>query len=211
MRPQPRHALILCHPSANSFTAAIAKRYRETVAAAGHDVIVRDLYRLQFDPVLKFTELDGSRPPDVALELATLAECDVFVFVYPIWFGAPPAMLVGYVDRVFGAAYPFAAIKERRTHPLLTGKQLVSLTVSGSMRTWLEEKGVIMSVRNLFERYLADIFAMRGTEHFHFDGVIDPLADLDARIHLHDVGEAAKRVMGRLVRDGREKREPAAA
>jgi len=102
--PKPlRHAIIASHPDANSFTLAIARDYAEAVRSHGHEAIVRDLYQRGFDPVLNLEERNGEPGADVLAEWETLGEIDVFVLVYPIWFGAPPAMIKGYIDRVFGA------------------------------------------------------------------------------------------------------------
>lgn len=107
--PAPSHVVILCHPEAHSFNAAVAARYCAAVEDCGQKAIVRDLYAMRFDPVLRSEERPGTRgffqSPHVAYEMSMLAEADVIVFVYPIWFGLPPAMLKGYVDRVLGSNF----------------------------------------------------------------------------------------------------------
>lgn len=189
-----KHALIVCHPSPDSFTMAVAQRYAETVRQHRHDVVIRDLYALNFDPVLRNPGGSG-HDPDVEEELAALAGTDVLVFIYPIWFGAPPAMLKGYIDRVLGAEFAFDAIEERMPHPLLAGKRLISFTSSGSLKAWLDERGVLMSMRNLFDRYLAEIFALGETEHVHFDGISDRLPEHEVQINLRDVEDMANEVV----------------
>ena len=88
-----KHAVIVAHPDADSFTMAVARAYSETVAARGQVAVLRDLYRLGFDPVLKAAERPTggafTPAPDVAAELEELRGADIFVLVYPIWFGAP--------------------------------------------------------------------------------------------------------------------------
>ncbi len=100
-----------------------------------------------------------------------LGKVDVFVLVYPIWFGTPPAMLKGYIDRVFGAGRTFGQGGEGGTSDVLAGKRLVSLTSSGSHRAWLAEKGVLGSLRTVYDRYFADVFGFTETHRYHFDGV----------------------------------------
>ena len=194
-----KHSLIVCHPEATSFTMAIAHRYAETVGRFRHQVEVRDLYRLGFDPLLKAEERPGAPDhaiaQDVVAELGALAGTDIFVLVYPLWFGARPAAITGYIERVFGAEFLFSSETTRHRHPLLAGKRLVSLTVSGSMSAWLDEKGVLLSLRNLFEQYLADIFDMTAVDHVHLDGVIPGLPDLEYRQLLLQVEDVAKAVM----------------
>ena len=95
------HLIIFGHPSTESFNAALAQAYEETVRSRHHSTTRRDLYALNFDPLLSESERTASdltRVRDDArheLELATQA--DVIVFVYPLWFGAPPAIVKGYL------------------------------------------------------------------------------------------------------------------
>jgi NAD(P)H dehydrogenase (quinone) len=199
MRPL-KHAIIVCHPAEDSFTLAIAKRYAEAVRAHGHETVVRDLYRLSFDPVLKNDERQGQPRDDVVREWQVLGDVDVFVLVYPIWFGAPPAMMKGYIDRVFGAGRMRGSAGEGSEVSGLQGKQLVSLTLSGTMRAWLDEKGVLGSLRNVFDRYMADVFGLAETHHYHFDGVQPGLPERDYRFQLAKVGEAATEVLTRVGR-----------
>ena len=193
-----KHAIIACHPAEDSFTLAIANRYAEAVRSHGHEAIVRDLYRLGFDPVLKLEEREGEPAGDVIAEWDALGEIDVFVLVYPIWFGAPPAMLVGYIDRVLGAGRARGEAREGSHSSILQGKYLVSLTLSGSMRAWLDEKGVMESLRNLFDRYLGEVFGLPETHHYHFDGVQPGLPERDYRFHLAKADYAAEEILGRI-------------
>ena len=63
-----KHAVIACHPEEASFTLSVAQRYAETVRARAQDVVVRDLYRMGFDPVLSATERHGHPADDVEQE-----------------------------------------------------------------------------------------------------------------------------------------------
>jgi NAD(P)H dehydrogenase (quinone) len=193
-----KHAIIAAHPSAKSFTLSVAERYAETVRARGHEAVIRDLYRMGFDPVLREQERQGNPGEDVVQEWALLGKVDVFVLVYPIWFGTPPAMLKGYIDRVFGAGRTLGWGGEGGEGEVLSGKRLVSLTSSGSMRAWLDEKGVLGSLRNVFDRYLAEVFGFAETARYHFDGIARDLPDRDARMHLKQVENAACECLSRM-------------
>lgn len=193
-----KHAIIVCHPEEDSFTLSVAHRYAEAVQAHGHEAVIRDLYRMKFDPVLHAEERKGEPASDVTEEWATLGKVDVYVLVYPIWFGTPPAMLKGYIDRVFGAGRDRGWGGEGGTSELLAGKRLVSLTSSGSMRAWLSEKGVLGSLRTVYDRYFADVFGFSETHRYHFDGVTDDIPERDVSMHLHEVEKAARDVMARL-------------
>lgn len=194
-----KHAIIACHPEKKSFTLSVANRYAEAVRSHGHEAVVRDLYRMRFNPVLRAKERQGTPADDVTKEWALLGKIDVFVFVYPIWFGTPPAMLKGYIDRVFGAGRTRGMGGKGGSGEVLTGKRLVSLTSSGSSRAWLDEKGVLTSLRTVYDRYLAGVFGFTETHHYHFDGVTEDLPERDVRMHLLEVDKAAREVMSRMV------------
>ncbi len=162
------HGLNPYHPV---FHFAMAERYAEAVREHGHEAIVRDLYRTKFNPVLKPSEREGQPAADVVREWGQLGKPDVFVLVYPIWFGTPPAMLKGYIDRVFGAGRTRGSGGEGGSRERLSGTHLVSLTSSGSLRAWLSEKGVLGALRTVYDRYLAEVFGFAETHHYHFDGV----------------------------------------
>lgn len=193
-----KHAIIACHPAEDSFTLSAARRYDEAVRASGHETVLRDLYRIGFDPLLREEERRGRPAEDVTGEWAVLGKVDVFVLVYPIWFGTPPAMLKGYIDRVFGAGRSFGQGGEGAEGEMLAGKRLVSFTSSGSHRAWLDEKGVLGSLRTVYDRYLSDVFGFSETHRYHFDGVTEDVPEREIRMHLDTAARAAREVMSRM-------------
>jgi NAD(P)H dehydrogenase (quinone) len=202
---QPKHAVIVCHPDEASFTTSVAKTYCAAVAANGQTAVLRDLYRIGFDPVLKSAERNRSADcvptSDVAAELDLLHGADAFVLIYPIWFGTPPAMLKGYVERVLGAGFSFEALSHRLEnplHPLLGGKQLLSFSSSGMKRRWLEEQGAWLSLQTIFDGYLARAFWMSTPEHIHFDAIHDGMSEAAAQAHFAEVENEAARMCARL-------------
>lgn len=178
----PKHAVIVAHPEPDSFAMSVARTYVEAVGAQEQIAVLRDLYRLDFDPVLKAEErLPTGRftpAPDVAAELDAIDGTDVFVLVYPLWFGTPPAMLKGYIERVLGAGFSRAGGHlHQPVHPLLGGKKLLSFSSSGATHRWIEEQGVARGLQSILDGYLARAFWMDTPEHVHFGPIS---ADLDA-------------------------------
>lgn len=173
------HLVVVGHPAADSFNHAVARAYADAVRACGQTAVVRDLYAMGFDPLLKADERPGTAgsriAPDVEAELALVRPCSVVTLVYPIWFGMPPAIITGYVDRVLGAGLAAQSIRQGEDHDLLRGKQLVLLTTSGSTRPWLAERGQWHGLREAFDFYLESIFSFAGCEHEHFDSIVSPL------------------------------------
>jgi NAD(P)H dehydrogenase (quinone) len=104
-------SVILGHPDIESFNYAIAKTVAETLRNGGHDVIFHDLYRENFPPVIPTGEIPGDAPlPDVIQRHCTeIAEAEGIIVIHPNWWGQPPAILKGWIDRVIrpGVAYEF--------------------------------------------------------------------------------------------------------
>ena len=103
-----RILVILGHPANKSFCAALADSYVKGAEAAGNEVRLISLGNLSFDPVLHngyatIQELE----PDLVTAQAAITWAEHIVFVYPIWWGAMPALLKGFVDRVFLPGFAF--------------------------------------------------------------------------------------------------------
>ena len=198
MNPNAMQYLVVeAHPSPESFNRQVASTIAETVRACGHAATLRDLYAIGFDPVLRADERPGPDHdlyPDVATEIELLSAADVLVLVFPIWFGMPPAMIKGYVDRVMGAQTEPWRLREGLASPALAGKRLVVVTSSGTTLPWLEGKGQWVALSHAFEEYLVDIFGMRGSEHLHFDAVVAGLSEQVVREHLETTRERFRRI-----------------
>lgn len=106
-----RVLLVLAHPDPASFNAAIAARARDALARLGHEVVFHNLYAEGFEPLLFQAEfpVGAELPPHIAEHCRDLASAEGIVIVHPNWWGTPPAIMKGWIDRVFrpGLAYEF--------------------------------------------------------------------------------------------------------
>lgn len=106
-----RILIILAHPDENSFNHAIANQAAQTLGKNGHEVVFHDLYKENFDPILPAGEIpkDVELPNNIAKHCKELTEADGIIVVHPNWWGMPPALLTGWIDRVIrpGVAYEF--------------------------------------------------------------------------------------------------------
>jgi len=104
-------SLILAHPYAGSFNHAIAHAAADALRSNGHAVSLHDLYAENFNPVITARELvsDVSDDPLVQAHCREIKAAEGLVIVHPNWWGQPPAILKGWVDRVLrnGVAYTF--------------------------------------------------------------------------------------------------------
>ena len=103
--------VVLGHPRPGSFNHAIAEVVLTTLRERGHRASFHDLCQEGFDPALPAKEMleQGPVPDAVARHCRELAAADGIVIVHPNWWGQPPAVLTGWIDRVFrpGVAYRF--------------------------------------------------------------------------------------------------------
>jgi putative NADPH-quinone reductase len=104
-------SVVLAHPTEGSFNHAIASRAVKVLKRKGHEVCFHDLYQEHFDPVLTGVEIPKGTllPPAIQRHCAEIAEADGIIVVHPNWWGQPPAILKGWIDRVIrpGVAYEF--------------------------------------------------------------------------------------------------------
>ena len=195
-----KHAVIITHPNAQSFTSSVAGTYAKACEALGDSVVVRDLYRMGFDPCLKPDEMPFAQSfqpgADVAAEREVLKDCDVFALFYPLWLNAPPAMLKGYLERVFGFGFAYGGAGHSY-NPLLTGRKLISFSSSGAPSEWLEETGSLSALRALFDIYFASLCGMTVLDHVHAGNIVPGASSYFIQARLDDVRKTVNQHFGR--------------
>ncbi len=153
--------IIYAHPYPASFNAAMKDRAVEVLGKAGHDVKVSDLYAMRFKATLDMDDFPdpcnrsffsianemmagftrGKLAPDVLAEIAKVKWADLLIFQFPIWWSSMPAMLKGWIDRVFvqgfvvnlpnGQVYADGLLKSK--------KALISTTMGSAMELYTED------------------------------------------------------------------------
>lgn len=103
--------VVLGHPNEDSFNHAIAQRVIIHLENRGHEVVFHDLHKEKFNPIIEKDEIPESKycNDDIEKYCNELKEADGIIVVHPNWWGQPPAILKGWIDRVFrpGIAYTF--------------------------------------------------------------------------------------------------------
>ncbi len=143
--------IVLAHPEGKSFNARLARETQQSLSAAGWQTTLSDLYAMDFDPregAWHFTsrkETDrfhaqteqrhsvdtDSIPPDVQTEIDHILESDLLVVHFPLWWFGPPAILKGWMDRVFvyGRLYRSAM---RYDKGICAGKRMIACVTTGA-------------------------------------------------------------------------------
>mgnify|MGYP000704398675 CR=1 FL=1 len=140
-----RTLVVYSHPCPESYNAALKTAAVETLENAGHEVRVIDLYAEGFNPAMDADERRGYHEPDknvepVAEHVEAIMWCEMLVFVYPTWWFGLPAMLKGWLDRVWVPHVTFempsetSGMKPKMQHI----RKIAIVTTCGA--TWLISK-----------------------------------------------------------------------
>ena len=140
-----RTLVIHCHPNPESFVAAVRDAVLDGLSAGGHAVRTTDLYAEGFDPVFSADEHEHHRNPhtsdastgsDIDRHAADLLWCESLVLVYPTWWAGQPAMLKGWIDRVWvnGVAWSQPAGAKRLHAGLRNIRRITVVTTHGSSK-----------------------------------------------------------------------------
>jgi NAD(P)H dehydrogenase (quinone) len=141
-----RILIILAHPDANSFNHAIADTCNRRLIKNGHSTKYHDLYLEGFNPVIDKIEIPKSGQIDdmVKEHCGDLINCDGIIIIHPNWWGQPPAILKGWIDRVIrpGVAYKFADGDNGEGIPIGLLKAQVGLVFNTSNTSEVRENSV---------------------------------------------------------------------
>ncbi len=138
-----RVLLVYCHPVPESFCAALRDAAMETLAAKGHEVRLIDLYAEGFDPVMqaderrRYNDFEAGDNP-APEHVAQLKWAEALIFVYPTWWYGLPAMLKGWLDRIWTPETAFSISRDGGAiKPLMTNiKKLGVITTCGAPMWW---------------------------------------------------------------------------
>lgn len=167
-----KHLIIYAHPNHESLNGHFKKSVLEHLNTSGQEVKVRDLYKLNFNPVLSMEDMAGQFTglvsADIKVEQDYIRWADQITFIYPIWWTGLPAILKGYIDRVF--SYGFAYRYDQGVQKgLLTGKEVVIINTQGKSHAEYGAMGMdkALSLTSDSGIYLYCGLAIK--KHFFFD------------------------------------------
>lgn len=186
-----RYLIVYAHPNPASFNHAILETIEGELRKAGKEVVVRDLYGNGFSPVLGTTDFlamqQGTVSDDVKAEQAALSAADVVIFVYPLWWSHMPAMLKGYIDRIFSDGFAYR-ITETGGEGLLQGKKVLLVTTTGATREMYEKMNMFTALAKTTDAGIFGFCGMELIEHLYLTAV-PYVTDEERRKMLDDLGE----------------------
>jgi NAD(P)H dehydrogenase (quinone) len=142
--------VVYAHPSPTSFNHAVLESFTKGLRSKGHAVEILDLHAQGFNPVLTAGDLaslqSGEVPAGIKAEQERVSRAEGLAFVYPLWWSSMPAILKGWIDRVFsmGFAYDFGA---EGPIGLLKHRKVLLLTTCGADQAQMEQSGIQEAIR----------------------------------------------------------------
>ena len=172
------HLVIVAHPNNQSFNKAITDAVVESNREMGAETLLRDLYSLDFNPVLSWEELQaaarGIIPSEIRNEQLLISKADLITLIYPLWWMGFPAILKGYLDRVLTHGFAYKTEGDISVG-LIQGKKMQQLITIGSNVEQYQNLG--------FDKSLNDCL-INGL--FNYCGITDIQYRLFGDIHLID-------------------------
>ena len=144
-----KYLILYAHPNPRSFNHAICEAVCYELAKSGAAVSVRDLYALNFNPVLSADDLagmmQGQLQPEVRSEQEHISSADIIIVIYPLWWAGMPAILKGYIDRVFTEGFAYRIVGPD-IEGLLKNKKVLLITTTGAPKDMYEASGMFKSM-----------------------------------------------------------------
>lgn len=167
-----KNLIIYAHPNSASLNHFFKETVVESLEESGQEVVVRDLNEINFNPVFSLEDMNGQRIGKVADDVQTeqdyITWADQIIFVYPIWWTGMPAIMKGYIDRVF--SYGFAYRYDQGVQKgLLTGKSAIIINSHGKSNAEYQAIGMDKALALTSDTGIFNYCGFEIKQHFYFD------------------------------------------
>jgi len=167
-----KNLIVYAHPNSGSLNHFFKQTVLESLQESGEEIAVRDLNEINFNPVLSLDDMNGQRMGTVADDVQTeqdfITWADRIIFIYPIWWTGMPAIMKGYIDRVF--SYGFAYRYDQGVQKgLLTGKKTIIINSHGKSNAEYEAVGMDKALALTSDTGIFMYSGLEIQQHFYFD------------------------------------------
>lgn len=163
--------VVLANPKPRCFTREACAIFMAECAARGHALVLRDLYAMGFNPVASEADLTGNLrgevAPDVQVEQDHVRWAELIAFIHPIWWIDRPAILKGWVDRVFALGFAYGHAPGGASGSL-AGKKGLIISSAGSTREHFDESGKMAAIDVAQRVGTIEFCGMEMLGHLHF-------------------------------------------
>jgi NAD(P)H dehydrogenase (quinone) len=176
-----RHLIVKALHREESFLAKGTEKLIAALRKNAGEVQSRNLYQLNFNPVLTtedFTALEqGNVPEDIKKEQSYLMKADFIWFVFPIWWTSMPAILKGYIDRVFLRGFAYR-MENDIPAGLLHNKKVIILNSMGMSKNDYENEGLFKAIELTIDKGIFEFSGMKVVSHRYFASIMSADEDL---------------------------------
>ncbi|WP_347960488.1 NAD(P)H-dependent oxidoreductase [Gordonia aurantiaca] len=143
---------VLAHPDAASLSGHLRDVGVSALRDNGWEVVESDMYRMRWDPLLFTGDTDGERAAQVRAEQRKLRDADLVVLQFPLWWDGMPAILKGWVDRVFESGFAYHVPDPATGRMLkygrggLEGRRALAVVTAGDRAGSLTPRGISGSI-----------------------------------------------------------------
>jgi NAD(P)H dehydrogenase (quinone) len=169
------YLIIYAHPDPKSFNNAILETISGELKKGKKEFKVRDLYKIGFNPVLSTKDLSaiekGAIPKDIKKEQNHISKADTLIFISPIWWSAMPAILKGYIDKVFSLKFAYDITANGEVKGLLEGKKVFIVNTTGASKEDYEKMGAFKMMNMSMDMAIFQFSGMKVMGHKYFSSV----------------------------------------
>jgi NAD(P)H dehydrogenase (quinone) len=165
------HLIIYAHPDKESFLKNILDEIIHEAKKQNHQIVLRDLLEMNFNPVLGYSDLEKIRNGKIADEIAKeqdyIKNADIISVVYPIWYMSMPAVIKGYFDRTLTRGFAFD-FDGPVVNGKLTNKKVYLFSTAGLNKDLYDTMYLIENFNHIVDYGIFEFFCMEVYNHEYF-------------------------------------------
>ena len=170
-----KNLIIYCHPNPKSFNYGILETIIQNLKEKGEEVQVRDLYSMNFNPIKSPQDFIDTKnntvAPDIKAEQDYLLWSDRIVFIYPVWWMNMPALLKGYIDRVFNYGFAYSYNFRNLDDFKLAGKKVLVFNTSGAPKIYYLLIKALNAMNKITNTGIFKFCKMKVLGHYYYGGI----------------------------------------
>ena len=163
-----KYLIIYTHPNPKSFNRAVKEEVESALKKQGKEFAVRDLYEIKFNSVLGGSDFaglaQGKIPEDIKREQEFIKKAGALIFINPIWWFGMPALLKGYIDRVFLRGFAYDVV-DGKVKGLLSDKKVMMFNTTGGAQEDYEKFGYRLAIKTNIELGIFEFCGMKVILH----------------------------------------------
>lgn len=186
--------VIYAHPNPQSFNHAIFEKVTSTLKSRESEFRIIDLYSENFNVTLNAKDFEtlqkGKMPEDVQRYQQDIVWADKLIFIFPVWWWSYPAILKGFIDRVFLHGFAYTFDKNGLKKLLKNEKALIFMTTGGPKEEY-EKNNVVQILQRPLSQGILSFCGIENSE-FHIFYAVPSSTEEQRKSYLDEVEEAVK-------------------